>query len=151
MLNLIMIIGKNNGSEIIYSKNHEIIVQSSSLSSLQVVLEIGKQFYRPAFATMELIGKLNGYHQKVPFMIESNRLLLFPTTGLKDKKCCWINYYSVKKSKRLNYGTEISFHDYSIIKCVDINFKYYLPIDSRTIFNQMYRCKVVHEQYLKNK
>lgn len=151
MKQILLIIGKKNGSDIIYTENYKIIVQSSSCSSLQVVFELGNQFYRPAVATMKLIRGKCGIYQKVPYLIEMNRLLLFPTMGLKNKECCWINYYCIKDLRTINGGTEFTFYDYSIMKCVDLNFKYYLPIDRRTIVGQMKRSKLVHEDYLSDK
>ena len=118
MKQILLIIGKKNGSDIVFSEDHKIIVQSSPNSSLQVIFELGNKYYRPAIATMKLTRGKCGIHQKVPYLIEMDRYLFFPTLGLKNKECCWVNYYCIKDLRAINDGTEFTFHDYCKTKCV---------------------------------
>lgn len=149
MNNILMIIGRKNGSEIVYTVDHKVKVQKSKCKSTHLVFELGNIYHRPALATMKLIKGKYGYHQKIPIIVEMNRFLFFPTISYKDEECCWINYYCVCGLEKVKDGTIISFYDHTLIGNIHINYQHKLFVDKRVLVKQMKRCHEIHKSYQK--
>lgn len=148
MNNIFMIIGREDGCEIIYTLNSQISVKRSRCKASKMIYGLAHSYYRPLLPTMKLIGKKHGYHQKIPVLIEYNRLLLFPTISMKDPCCCWINYYCVEDFKGNEGKTSILFYDHCIVQNEHaVKLYYVLQADKRVIRAQMKRCYEIHRRY----
>ncbi|WP_294561104.1 competence protein ComK [uncultured Traorella sp.] len=152
MTHIFMIMGNENGCEIIYTQNHEVKIMKSKCRVNKMVYQMAHAYYRPVLPTLKLIKKIHGYSQKVPVLIEYDRLLLFPTISMKDPSCCWINYYCVADIKGNKEKTTIFFGEYSIVqKKYTQCWSCVLPIDKRVIRKQLQRCHEIHSQFRKDR
>lgn len=148
-MNLLMVVGNEKTCYLFYSNNQIEMVQRFNFRGKRLIDELGKQYCRPVDDTIKLIRKKFGYHQKTPLFLDSNRILLFPTTGIKDNTCIWINYYAVSGYYRDKNKTVISFHDQSLFKGNPLKISYLLDIDIRVIRQQMRRCENIHKEFSK--
>ena len=145
MTHIFMITGNKNGCEIVYSQNQEIKTSVSQCKASKMIYQMARAHYRPVMPTVNLIKKMYGYSQKVPVLIEYNRILFFPTISMRDPSCCWINYYCVTDIKGNKEKTEITFCEYSIVQRKHAQqWSCVLPIDKRVIKKQMKRCHEIH-------
>lgn len=148
MNNIFVIIGREDGCEIVYTVNSQVRVKRFSCKASKMIYRLAHSYYRPLLPTMRLIGKTYGYHQKIPVLIEFNQLLLFPTISMKDPCCCWINYYCVADFKGNKGETSIFFYDHCIVKKEHaVRLRYVLQADKRVIRAQMKRCHEIHTRY----
>lgn len=145
-----MIIGSEDGCEIIYSHDHQVKIKKSSSKASKMIYGLAHSYYRPVLSTMKLIEEKHGYHQKIPVLIEFDRLLLFPTVSMKDPSCCWVNYYCVADVKGTKKKTQLSFYDHNILdERRKVCFSYALNVDKRVITRQMKRCQEIHSRMVK--
>lgn len=148
MNNILYVAGKPYGCDIAIVEKQQFKIVRSSYKATEFIFKLSKIHFRPAKEMIQMIGDTYKFSQKVPILIENNQFLFFPTISMKDKECCWINYYCIFCLRRMQNGTKVFFKEYSV--GMPKPFKTYVvpfELDKRIFVNQMKRCMMIHEEY----
>lgn len=128
-------------NSIVYEIHNEFIVHKSCIS----ILKDSCLFFGSSFdGRIECTKRFLDCKMKVPIIIEeSNNMIFFPTTSIKNHKCMWISYKNLLKySRKDNFSTVLYFKEN---RNIEVKIRYNI------IDNQIIRCIKLESLWNKRK
>lgn len=103
------IIPKNNKITIVYEKYNCFIINQN----IKDIINNSCKYYGSTFEGRKVASSsILKVNYKVPIMIEeSNNIVFFPTTSLRNNNCSWISLNNIEKYERNYRGSKILFNN----------------------------------------
>lgn len=121
------IVNDNNGMAKVYENDKEFYVNCS----VKKIMEQSCEYFGSSFeGRKKATEKLIGVSYKPPIIVEeSNEIIFFPTSSLRDVNNCWISLGHIKDYKQKNNTLQVNFKNGKSIKV----FVSYVNIDRQIL------------------
>lgn len=112
----------------VIEKNNEYIINKKAYE----IMDDSCKYYGSTYkGRLNAAKKILDCSYKVPILVEeSKNLIFFPTKSSLEDDCCWINFSSIKKIKKLESSSNVIF---------DNNKEYNFNISKLSLENQISR------------